>query len=132
MLFLYFKVVRTRNGLGSLGNDSSDDPDGNGEADEGILHKIACNFIWALLIPILANHIWSKTFLYIVSNEHEEEGDSSQTTVAVILVIAWCLVAIVAFFYYKKTKTGIINDILSLEYGHIYPLCHMICFKGNP
>ena len=41
MLFLYFKVVRTRNGLGSLGNDSSDDPDGNGEADEGILYKIA-------------------------------------------------------------------------------------------
>ena len=38
MLFLYFKVVRTRNGLGSLGNDSSDDPGGNGEADEGILY----------------------------------------------------------------------------------------------
>ena len=45
MLFLYFKVVRTRNGLGSLGNHSSDDPDGNGEADEGILYQIASNFI---------------------------------------------------------------------------------------
>ena len=45
MLFLYFKVVRTRNGLGSLGNDSIDDPDGNGEADEGILYKTDCNFI---------------------------------------------------------------------------------------
>jgi len=45
VLFLYLKVVRTRNGLGSLGNDSSDDPNGNGEADEGILYKIACTFI---------------------------------------------------------------------------------------
>ena len=51
-----------------------------------------------------------------MSNEDKQEGDSSQTTVAVILVIAWCLVAIVAFFYYKNTKTGIMNDILCLEY----------------
>ena len=84
-------------------------------------------------IPLLTNHIWWKTFLYIVSNEDEEEGDSSQTTVAVILVIAWCLVAIIAFFYYKQTKTGIKNDILFLDYDHKWvELFHMICQSCDP
>ena len=71
---------------------------------------------YQFLYPYTGKPYLIKNFLYIVSNEDEEEGDSSQTTVAVILVIAWCLVAIVAFFYYKKTKTGIMNDILCLEY----------------
>ena len=69
---------------------------------------------------MLAYHRLLKTFfVYIVSGEEQEERDRNQTTVAVILVIAWCLVAIVAFVYYKKTKTGIMNDIICLEYGHV-------------
>ena len=33
-------MVRTRNGFGErLGNNTSDDPDGDGEADEGILYQ---------------------------------------------------------------------------------------------
>ena len=40
-LLLYFIVVRTRNGFGErLGNNSSGDLDGDGEADEGIPYQI--------------------------------------------------------------------------------------------
>ena len=74
------------------------------------------------IIPVFTNHILLQTFsVYIVSNEEQEERASNQTTVAVILVIAWCLVAVIAFFYYKQTKTGIKNDIIFLDYGHIVP-----------
>ena len=58
-LLLHFKVVRTRNGFGErLGNNTSDDLDGDGEADEGILYqKIYIKILYKNFISILANHI---------------------------------------------------------------------------
>ena len=86
-----------------------------------LIKYLFISFNISLYIYRFTYHISLKTFLvYIVSNEDQEERARNQTTVAVILVIAWCLVAIVAFVYYKKTRTGIMNDILCLEYSHVY------------
>ena len=78
----YYKVVRTRSGLGSqmafkngtidysdetlrsrMGTDYSDDPDGDGEGDEGILYQISFKFIWDLLSLYLPTIFYYKHFL---------------------------------------------------------------------